>query len=220
MPKIIGYLRPYINGPNVKSQIEQLKAVGATKIIQELSEGAKSDRPQLCKLMADVRDGDTVVITSLDRIAHNTRHLLEVIDSFDASGVTFKVVDYGIDTSTQQGKIMRMLLGAINEFERKMVWERQAEGIDRAKREGRYKGRKPTARAKTDEVLALNSQGLTRQKIADELGIGVASVYRILKSQSTAQKKSKKTLEKPVDKQKRVERKPTLKHSAEQLSLF
>ena len=220
MTHIIGYLRPDKNGKNIQTQLDQLKAAGATKIIQEQPTDAKGDRPQLDKLIADVRHGDTVVITSFDRIAHNTKHLSRIVESLAAVGVTFKVIDYGIDTSTPQGEIIRTLLGAITDFEQQVVRERQAEGIDRAKREGRYKGRKPTARAKTEEVMALNAQGLTKQKIADQLEIGVASVYRILKNHPTAQKKRTKPLKKLVVKQERVTRKPTRQSSAEQLSLF
>ena len=113
-----------------------------------------------------------------------------------------------------------MLLAAIADFERQILRESQSMGIAKAKREGRYKGRKPTAMARTDEVLALSAQGVTRQKIADQLGIGVASVYRILKNQTIPKKTRKKVQKKPVDKPKRVERKPKREPDAEQLSLF
>ena len=220
MPCIIGYLRPDINGQNMQSQLDQLKASGAIDIRQEKLAGTKHDRPQLGKLMADVRDGDTVVITSLDRIAHNTKHLLEIIESLNAAGASLKVIDSGIDTSTDHGEVIPMLLGVIADFERQIVRENQAVGIAKAKREGRYKGRKPTARAKSDDVVALNAQGLTRQKIADQLGIGVASVYRILKNQAKPQNICKKTPKKPVVKQKRVQKKPTQDTVGEQLSFF
>lgn len=220
MPNIIGYLRPGIDGQNVQSQLDHLKAAGAVKIVQEKPAGTKRNRSQLDNLIADARVGDTVVVTSLDRIAHNTRHLLEVVESLNAVGAIFKVLDNGIDTSTPHGEIIRMLLGAITDFERQVVRERQAMGISKAKQAGRYKGRKPTAMAKTDEVLTLNAQGLTRQKIADQLGIGVASVYRILKNHTKPKKTRKKVPKKPVDKPKRVERKPTREPDAEQLSFF
>jgi len=214
---IIGYLRDISNGQSVQSQIDQLKAAGATKIFQEQPAAAKRDRSQLNMLMADIREGDTVVVTSLDRIAHNIKHLREVVESLAAAGVAFKVIDNGIDTSTPHGSIIRMLLGAITDFEQRMVRERQSEGIDRAKREGRYKGRKPTAMAKKEEVLALNAQGLTKQKIADQLKIGIASVYRILKRHAASQNKNQK---KTADKKKRVERKPKRETYPEQLSFF
>ena len=220
MPSNTGYLRPDINGQNVQSQLDLLKASGASKIVQEKPAGTKLDRPQLYKLISGARDGDSVVVTSLYRLADNTKHLLEIVESLNAAGASLKIIDNGIDTSPPYGEVIRVLLGAITDFERQVVRERQAVGIAKAKQAGRYKGRKPTAMAKTDEVLALNTQGLTRQKIADQLGIGVASVYRILKNHTTPKKIRKKVQKKPVDKPKRVERKPTREPEAEQLSLF
>ena len=220
MPSIIGYLRDDNDGLNVPSQIERLKASGASKIVQEKPTGKKRSRSQLDNLTANVQSGDTVVATSMYTIADSTKHLLEIVESLNAAGASLKIIDNDIDTSTPHGGIMQALLGAITSFERQVMRERQAAGIAKAKQAGRYKGRKPTAMAKTDEVLALNAQGLTRQKIADQLGIGVASVYRILKNQSKPQAVLKKIQKKPVDKPKRTERKPTLQQPAEQLSFF
>ena len=220
MTFIIGYLRPYVNEQNMPSQLDKLKAAGATRIVQEQAAGVRRDTPQLDKLMQGVRDGDTVIVSSIDRIAHNTRHLLEIVESLNAAGASLKVIDSGIDTASPHGEVIRILLGAITDFERQIVRQRQAEGIEIAKQQGRYKGRKPTAMAKTDEVLALNAQGLTRQKIADQLGIGVASVYRILKNQAIPGKKRKTSLKKNDVKPKRGERKPKAVNDTGQLSLF
>lgn len=220
MTNIIGYLRPDINGQNIQPQFDQLKASGVSKIVQEKTAGTKRNRPQLDKLIMEVQAGDTVVAASLYRIADNSKHLLEIIESLNAAGASLKIIDNGIDTSTAHGDVIRMLLGAIADFERQVVRERQAIGIARAKQAGRYKGRKPTAMAKTDEVLALNTQGLTRQKIADQLGIGVASVYRILKNHTKPRKTRKKAQNKAVDKPKRIERKPAREADTEQLSFF
>lgn len=224
MSNILGYLRPGINKQSIQYQLDQLKAAGVSKIYQEKHFEKKLKTPQLEKLMAEALEGDTVVIASLDRIAHDTKHLWEIVESLYAAGVIFKVVDSGIDTSTQQGEVMRKLLGTIVDFERQVMKERQAVGIAKAKKEGRYKGRKPTARAKTGEVMTLNHKGLTKQKIADQLGIGVASVYRILKANTEPKRSRRKIAMKPekgpVDKQKRVERKPTRDVDAEQLSFF
>ena len=220
MPIIIGYLGPEIDEKNVSSQFELLKASGVSKIVQEKPAGTKRNRSQLDNLLTDVQAGDIVVAASLYCIADNTRHLLEIVESLNAAGASLRIIDNGIDTSTPQGEIIRVLLGAITNLEQQVVRERQAVGIARAKQAGRYKGRKPTAMAKTDEVLALIAQGLTRQNIADQLGIGVASVYRILKTHSTPKKTRKKAHKKPVDKPKRSERKPTRQQPAEQLSFF
>jgi DNA invertase Pin-like site-specific DNA recombinase len=224
MSSVYGYLRYDVNEQNVDHQLDQLKANGAIEIFKEKPSSRQRSTTQLNRLMSVVKEGDTIVVTSLDHIAHNTKHLLEIMESLYADGVSFKVINSTIDTSSSHGDVIRMLLGEIVEFERQVVRERQFLGIAKAKKEGRYKGRKPTARAKTEEVMALNKQGLTRQKIADELGIGVASVYRILKT-NTEQKKpprkiAKKSEKTPIDKQKPIKRKPTRDDDTEQLSFF
>lgn len=220
MPSIIGYIAHNGDMQNVANQLELLKASGASNIVQEKSVDKKRIRPLLNGLLTDLQAGDTVLATSLHRIADNTRHLLEIVESIHAAGASLKIIDNGIDTASLQGQVMRELLAAIADFERQVVRERQAAGIAKAKREGRYKGRMPTAMAKADQVLALNAQGLTRQKIADQLEIGVASVYRILKNQAKPENKRKKMQKKPVDKPKRAERKPAVEPQAEQLSFF
>lgn len=224
MTNITGYLRAGVDDANKLSRLDQLKAAGVSKIYQEKDSVNEPDTPQLDRLLADVRAGDTLVVTSFRSIARNTKHLMEIVETLQVSGATLKVLDQGIDTSTAQGETLCILLGAIVDFERQVVRGRQAAGIARAKREGLYKGRKPTARAKTDEVLALNQQGLTRQKIAEELGIGVASVYRILKANSEPKKPRRKIARKPEKavavKQTRIERKTPRAAETEQLSFF
>ena len=97
-----------------------------------------------------------------------------------------KVLDLDLDTSTATGKLLFTMIGAIGEFERELMLERQLEGIAKAKAEGKYKGRKPTARAKADRVLALKGEGVGATEIAKRLEIGRASVYRILADQQVA----------------------------------
>lgn len=182
MGQVIGYARVSTTGQDLSTQVEQLNKVGADKIFQEKVSGASTNRNELNNLLDYVRSGDTVCVTKLDRIARSTKHLLEIVDTLEQKGVSFKVLNIDLDTSTPTGKLMLTMLGAIATFERELMLERQQEGIERAKKEGKYKGRKPTARDKKQEVLELSSQGVTRQSIADQLDIGVASVYRILKS--------------------------------------
>src|SRR4029079_6407031 len=98
----------------------------------------------------------------------------------DASGVSLKVLEQAIDTSTPTGRLMFNMLGAIAQFERELMLERQREGVAKAKAEGKYKGRAPTARAKAAEVRRLCGEGVGATEIARRLGIGRASVYRVL----------------------------------------
>ncbi len=178
---VIGYARVSTVDQNLDSQLEQLKAAGCGKLYQEKASGAKVDRPELAAMLDYCREGDTVVVAKLDRIARSTAHLLTIVDTFEKSGVAFKVLNINLDTSTPTGKLMLSMLAAIAEFERGMMLERQREGVEIAKKAGKYTGRKATAQAQAPQVVELIQQGLTKQAVADTLKIGVASVYRIAK---------------------------------------
>lgn len=182
---IIGYARVSTTDQDLTAQLQQLQVVGCDKVYQEHVSGAKVDRPELAAMLDYARQGDTVVVCKLDRIARSTAHLLEIVEGLQAKGITFKVLNIDLDTSTATGKLMLTMLGAVATFEREMMLERQKEGIAQAKQAGAYKGRKPTAKAQAVKVMELLSQGKTKQAVADTLKIGVASVYRIVKEQET-----------------------------------
>jgi len=129
-----------------------------------------------------MRDGDTLVITRIDRLARSLRDLQNLVFDLKARGITLKAIEQLIDTSTEAGKAFLDMLGVFAEFEMNIRRERQLEGVAKAKAEGRYMGRKPTARDKSEQVLELIDQEFTKKAVAEELGIGVASVYRILQS--------------------------------------
>lgn len=180
--KIIGYARVSTEGQELTAQLEQLNVAGVDKVFQEKVSGVKQDRPQLAAMLEHLREGDTVVVCKLDRIARSTKHLLEIVETLEKKQVSFKVLNINLDTSTPTGKLMLSMLAAIGQFEREMMLERQREGIRIAKEQGAYKGRKATARALSGQVLNLLAQGKTKQAVADELKIGIASVYRIAKA--------------------------------------
>ncbi len=177
----IGYARVSTTEQDLTAQLGNLKDAGCDRIYQEKASGVKQDRPELTAMLDYVREGDTVVACKLDRIARSTKHLLDIVDTLEQKKVAFKVLNINLDTSTPTGKLMLTMLGAIATFEREMMLERQREGIELAKNAGAYKGRKPTAREKAAEVLQLLDTGLTKEATAERLGIGVASVYRIVK---------------------------------------
>ncbi len=104
------------------------------------------------------REGDTLVVTKLDRLARNVAHLGAILEQLTAKGVALRILSIGVDTATPTGTLMLNVMGSVAQFEREMMLERQREGIAKAKSEGRYKGRKPTARARAGEVLALRAQ--------------------------------------------------------------
>lgn len=179
----IGYARVSTESQDLTAQLEQLKTAGVDKIFQEKASGVKADRPGLAKMIDYAREDDTIVVCKLDRIARSTKHLLQIVESLEAKKVAFRVLNINLDTSTPTGKLMLSMLAAIGQFEREMMLERQREGIRLAKVAGVYTGRKPTARAMKAQVLELLAQNKTKQAVADELGIGVASVYRIMKTE-------------------------------------
>lgn len=163
------------------AQIEELNELGCDKIFKEqVSSIAKRD--QLENALDFVREGDSFCVTKLDRLARSTQHLLEITSLLENKGVALNITNLGIDSSTATGKLMLTMIGAIGQFEREMMLERQREGIARAKAEGKYKGRKPTARAKSKEIIGMKEKGIGATEIAKTLGIGRASVYRALKS--------------------------------------
>ena len=184
---LIGYARVSTEDQHLEMQLAQLREAGTERIYQEKISGVRTDRPELMALLDYVRDGDIVICCKLDRIARSTRHLLEVVEVLEKKGVAFRVLNINLDTSTPTGKLMLSMLAAIGQFEREMMLERQREGITLAKKAGAYKGRKPTARAKSELVLSLLDQGKTKEAVAKEIGIGIASVYRIQKQHRIGQ---------------------------------
>lgn len=180
---IVGYARVSTRGQSLEAQVKALRENGIEDehLFKEIESGAKKSRPELANLLKFVRKGDTLIVTKLDRIARSTKHLLEIAEMLEAKGVTFKVLNIQLDTSTPTGKLMLTMLGAIAQFEREMMLERQAEGFAIAKSKGRIKGRPSTAQDKADEIIRMAGDGITKQNIADALGIGIASVYRILR---------------------------------------
>jgi len=176
----IGYARVSTTDQDLTAQIEQLQAAGCDRIYQEKVSGVKRDRPELAALLDFIREGDVVAVCKLDRIARSTSHLLEIVETLKNKKVAFKALNINLDSTNATGKLMLTMLAAIGEFEREMMLERQREGIQVAKAEGRYTGRKPTARAKSGEVLRLLSEGVSKAEVARRLDIGVASVYRVI----------------------------------------
>lgn len=184
---IVGYARTSTldQQAGLEAQERDLAAAGVEKLFREQTSSV-GPRETLDRVMEFVREGDVVVVTKLDRLARSVADLGGIVGKLQAKGVALRILSIGVDTATPTGKLMINLLGSIAQFEREIMLERQREGIAKAKAEGRYKGRAPTAMAKRDEIVALAGQGLTREAIAERLEIGVASVYRALKTPTAA----------------------------------
>ena len=142
-----------------RAQIKSLKEAGCEKVFAE-QVSSLAERMQLEAALDYAREGDTLVITKLDRLARSVFHLVTIGERLEEKGVALKVLEQAIDTSNCTGRLMFNMLGAIAQFERELMLERQREGIAKAKAEGKYKGRAPTARTKTPEVHRLRAEGV------------------------------------------------------------
>jgi DNA invertase Pin-like site-specific DNA recombinase len=165
-----------------EAQKHQLAATGCTKLFcEQVSSVGK--REQLTAAMDFVREGDTLVVTRLDRLARSTPDLLSIVAVLEGKGVALRILDFGgssVDTQSPSGKLMLTMFAAMAQFERELMLLRQREGIERAKAAGRYKGRAPTARAKAAQMRELHGRGMKPSAIASELNVSRASVYRHL----------------------------------------
>lgn len=181
---IVGYGRTSTTEQHagLAGQIRDLEAAGAERIFAE-QVSSVAQRDQLAALLAFVREGDMVMVTKPDRLARSTAELLAIEADLTKRGIGLIVLSMGgerLDTRNPTSKLMLTILAGVATWEREIMLERQREGIAKAKGEGKYKGRQPTAMAKADDVHRLAAEGLTRSDIARKLGIGVASVYRAL----------------------------------------
>ncbi|EGU29630.1 resolvase domain-containing protein [Vibrio ichthyoenteri ATCC 700023] len=176
----IGYARVSTSGQSLEAQLEALKV--CDKVFKEKESGAKAERPQLTTMLDYVRDGDTVTVTKLCRLARNTKHLLEIVEYLEQKGVSLVVLNLGIDTKSPTGRLMLTMIGAVASFERQLLLERQAEGIAVAKSKGKYKGRKPISMEKVEVVRQLIEDGISKKSVSKRVGISLASVYRIVRS--------------------------------------
>lgn len=161
-----------------EAQVKRLTEAGCEKLFKE-QVSSVGQRDQLAGVLDFIREGDTLVVTKLDRLARSTADLLRITEAIQAKGAHLKILEMDLDTSTATGKLLLTMVGAIAEFERELMLERQREGIAKAKAEGKYKGRKPTARARAADVKRMLSEGIGATEIARTLGIGRASVYRV-----------------------------------------
>lgn len=177
----IGYARTSTmeQEAGLDAHVRDLRALGCEKVFQE-QVSSVAPRKALDAALETMRSGDTLVVTKLDRLARSVVHLGAILSDLEAKGVALRIENLGVDTSTPTGKLMLNVLGGVAQFEREMMLERQREGIAKAKAEGAYRGRKPTARAKTDQIKALAAEGLSMGAIATKLGIGKGSVHRAL----------------------------------------
>jgi DNA invertase Pin-like site-specific DNA recombinase len=158
------------------AQLEELQATGCEKIFQEQLSSVDENRSQLEAAIEFVREGDELIVTKLDRLARSVADLVGIEKQLTEKNAALKVLQPALDTSTSTGRLSFNVIASVAQFEREIMLERQREGIQRAKLAGKYKGRKPTARAKSKEVLDLLASGMKPGDVAKAVGIGRRSV--------------------------------------------
>lgn len=181
----VGYVRVSTTEQNTARQESLMESLGVDKIFIDKVSGKDKKRPQLQEMMSFIREGDTLIVESISRFARNTKDLLELTEKLTEKGVEFISQKESIDTSTPSGKFMLTVFAALAQMEREVLLERQREGIEEAKRLGKYKGRKPIA---VDENLfaeqyRLWKNGETQPKyMMRVLGLKPATFYRRVKA--------------------------------------
>ena len=176
---VIGYARVSTTDQNLEIQEAALKAAGCEVIRSEKRSGTSiAGREELRTILDFIRQGDTLTVTRIDRLARSIGDLQDIVRAVKAKGATLKATEQPIDTSTAAGKCFLDMLRVFAEFEKNLRKERQLEGIAKAKEAGVYKGR--PASIDTAQVRELKAQGIGPSEIAKRLGIGRASVYRAL----------------------------------------
>jgi DNA invertase Pin-like site-specific DNA recombinase len=182
---LIGYARTSTTEQvaGLEAQQRELRAAGCTRLFVE-QVSSVAEREQLSAALDYLRDGDFLVVTKLDRLARSVRDLMEIVHRVEAKEAGLRILAMNLDTTKPTGRLMLQVLGAVAEFERAMMLERQREGIAKAKAEGKYKGRAPTAMAKAGEVEAMLAAGANPTDVARQLGIGRSSVYRAMRARN------------------------------------
>jgi DNA invertase Pin-like site-specific DNA recombinase len=178
---IYGYARVSTKDQNLASQDAQLRAAGCTKIYAEKVSGARSDRPELAKLLNRLDQGDVLIVTRLDRLARSTRDLLNVLDAVGKAGADFKSLsDAWADTTTAHGRLMLTVLGGLAEFERELIIARTGQGRTRAKARGVKFGR-PTALTshQRQEAMQRLANGEAQADVARSFNVSQATISRL-----------------------------------------
>jgi DNA invertase Pin-like site-specific DNA recombinase len=177
---LVGYARVSTQDQNPALQTDALKKVGCERIFVEKASGAQRERPELTATLDFMREGDTLVVWKLDRLARSMKQLVETIERLETRHVGFRSLTESIDTTTPGGRLVFHIFGALSEFERSIIRERTTAGLSAARARGRRGGR---PRSLTEKDLAaakalLSDPEITVEDVARRLGVGPATLYR------------------------------------------
>jgi len=179
---VLGYARVSTSEQELALQVDALEAAGCSRVFSETASGARAERPELERLLDQLRNGDTVVVWRLDRLGRSLKHLISLVEEFGTRGVGLRALDQNIDTTTASGRLQMHLFAALAEFERELGRERTQAGLQAARARGRHGGRPRALSA--DQVAVVRAMHSSREHtvaaIAAVLGVSRATVYRQL----------------------------------------
>jgi DNA invertase Pin-like site-specific DNA recombinase len=178
---VYGYARVSTEGQSLTAQVAELKAAGCRRVFQEKINGARSDRKQLARLLAELDDDDVLIVTRLDRLARSTRDLLNILDRIGKANATFRSLhDAWADTTTPHGRLILTVLGGLAEFERHLIVARTSAGRKRAKAHGVLFGRPPKLTPhQRREAIARRDAGETLTDIGRSFNVSHSTISRL-----------------------------------------
>lgn len=184
MSCLIGYARTSTAEQlaGLEAQVRDLRAAGCDRIFREHA-SAVGERAEFDAALGCLSVGDTLVICKIDRLARSTMALWRIVEQLNDAGIGLRILNLGgetVDTKSATGRLILTIFAGFAQFEREMMLERQREGIIKAKAEGKYRGRKPTARVHADDIARLRGEGYTVSEIARQVGVSRGSVYNYL----------------------------------------
>lgn len=199
--KAFGYARVSTQTQSTDNQEQLLNEYGCDKVFVEKYTGTKADRPQLNELRSQLRNGDTVVVTKLDRLGRSTKDLLQIVSELKDMGVNLVVTQQNIDTTTIEGRLFFTLISAFAQFEAEIIAARTRDGLAAAKALGRLGGRKPNLTpAQKSQVYKMHSEGMSIKGISEIFGTTRQCIYRVLDSNQNSSSDSTRAKSPPSPK--------------------
>ena len=182
MADLLGYARVSTAEQDASLQLDALRAAGCLKVFTDKASGSLDRRPQLDRLLDQLRPGDTIVVWRLDRLGRSLKHLIALIEDLAEKDVGFRSLTEGMDTTTSGGKLVFQIFGALAEFERSLIRERTMAGLAAARSRGRVGGRPPVMTPEKIKVARqlYQAEDLTVEEIARTIGVSRKTVYRHL----------------------------------------
>src|SRR5580700_1593813 len=181
---LLGYARVSTNEQDTAAQVSALKSAGCEKIFREKASGGRWDRPELIRLLDQLRTGDILIVSRLDRLLRSLLVLLIIMERIKEAGAGFRSLTEAIDTTAAPGRMMTQMVGAFAEFERAILRERTKTGLDAARKQGRIGGRRPKIRPnQQNEIVTMVSAGTkTAADAARLFNVHPATISRLLAS--------------------------------------